>query len=467
MLGKKYSYYVNEFRYHGFQLPISSLRGYLVIAADFTITRDEVRALVNNDVVLLSTDHHEVTDSFIDIIGETAEGVVINNQYSFEPDEDRYLSGAGVFYELICSLYPEFKSKELEALVGVTLLSDMRPIENRKAERYLRTTYSTNPEQGYIHYLIASCLHNDFGFGVPKFDRNFIDFNLSPTVNALLRANKTKEAISFILGEGLPCFDAKGLQKQLVADMYLRADIHPFTNVHYVVVNVSNFLDYSVDLASYIGLFCNDYKDKYGGISVLGLVVDNGRVKRASFRGRYDDIYYLAGFRNKGIDAHGHPSAFGIQNFSPTTDIWFELDDLIGDMESTHKSTISIVKTSNLAVVLNRSGASIAMKNCYVRDMFRTYIKYTGSNIKVIKQSYKMEEFTSEDYSSGLKPDKVIKGTSYKYIRDKNKNPIVRYCEYSVDGRTVKSFGVSIEDGIILPILEKGYVQLYVRSELS
>lgn len=467
MMHLSYSYYVNENRYHGFTLNPEALKGYLVIASDFAITEPEVQALVNNDVVLLSTDHHDIQPKFIDIVGDTAEGIVINNQYPFEPEEDRYQSGAGVFYELICSIYPDFKCKENEALVGVTLLSDMRPIENLKARKYLKTTYTINPEEGYFYYLISSCLNNDFGFGVPKFDRNFIDYNLNPTINALLRANKTQEAIQFILGGGLTHFDARGLQKEIVEKMYIRAVIHPFVNITYLMVNASDFYDYSVAITGYIGLFCNDYSDKHGGISVLGFVVENGKIVRASFRGKYDDIHYRSGFHNLGIDAQGHAGAFGIQNFQPDTDTWYQIDDTVGDLESNHTMTATIIEASNLSFILNREGSKIATENSYCRDMYRTYIKYTGSNIKVVKQTYKKEEFTQDDYFNGVKADEIIKGVSYKYLRDKDGNPITKYIEYLIDGKKVKSFGELVEEGLILPILEKGYIQLYVRSALN
>jgi single-stranded-DNA-specific exonuclease len=466
-LGLTYSYYVNSNRYHGFELNLADLKGYLIIASDFTITEDEVKAIVDNDIVLLSTDHHDIQDSFIDYKSGNAEGIVINNQYPFEPEDNRYQSGAGVFYELICELYPDFKSKERTALVGVTLLSDMRPIENDKAKQYLRTTYSIDTDTPYISYLITSACNNDFGFGKPKFDRNFIDYTLTPIVNALLRADKTEEAVKFILGGGLTSFDAKGLQKQLIEDMYLRCEIQLFNNVVYLVANTSQFLDYHVKISNYIGLFCNDYKDKHNGVSVLGIVIENGKIIRASFRGKYDDIHYRSGFRNLGINAQGHPGAFGILDFYPDTDTWYQIDDLIGDLEANHHQTITVVKATNLAFILNRDGANMAMNNCYVRDMYRTYIRYTGSNIKIKRQTYKSEEFTQEDYRNGVRPDEVIRGVNYKYVRDAEGNPVPKYIEYLVDGRQIKSFGDKIEDGLILPILEKGYMQLYVRSSLN
>ena len=136
-------------------------------------------------------------------------------------------------------------------------------------------------------------------------------------------------------------------------------------------------------------------------------------------------------------------------------------------MEANHSTTARILEASNLAFILNRDGMNIAIENGYCRDMYRTYIKYTGSNVKITKQTYKMEEFTSQDYASGLQADEIIKGTSYKYLRDNNGQPIVKYIEYLIDGRKVKSFGDTIEDGIILPILEKGYITLYVKNALQ
>ena len=90
-------------RYHGFTIDPKKLDGYLVIAADFTITEKEMQALVDSNVVVLSTDHHTCQKEFIDVSNEEkgTRGIVINNQYPFEPETDEFLSGAGVFYELI------------------------------------------------------------------------------------------------------------------------------------------------------------------------------------------------------------------------------------------------------------------------------------------------------------------------------------------------------------------------------
>lgn len=467
-LGLKYSYYVNPNRKHGFLLDVEKIKGYMVIASDFTITESEMQNLVNNDVVILSTDHHECQSSFIDVHSDTAEGVVINNQYPFEPEEDRYLSGAGVFYELVCSIYPEFKSIEREALIGVTLLSDVRQIENNKAKKYLRTTYTIDTNIGYINYLVSNCVGTDYGFGMPKLDRNFIDYSLSPKINAMLRFNKTTEAINFILGKGVTSNNCKEVQATLIAEMNEKASVLSLPSVDIVAVNELDFVEYNTSITNFIGLLCSNWKDKHNNKSVLGLVYENGKITRASFRGKYDDVYYLIGFKDLGINAQGHPTAFGIVDFEPTTDLWVQINDLVTDLELSHTPTITVIETTNLALTVTMKGMDIANSNCYVRDMYRTYIKYTGNNIRVNKMTYKKVKFTDDDFISGTIPDEVTRGVNYKYLRDDNGQPIPKYIEYIIDGRTVKSFGVRVEDGgWILPMLDKGYLQLLVHTPIE
>ena len=454
MLGISYSYYINDSRQHGFTLDFKSVEGMLVLAADFSISVADIKSLVReHDVVLLSTDHHNIkATSFVNIDDK---GFIWNNQYCFEPEEDRYLSGAGVFYELVCSVYPEFKNRDREALVGITLLSDVRDIENKKARSYLRKTYSMDTTQGYGNYLVTSLVDSDFGFGMPKVDRNFIDFTLSPTINAMLRAGKTDEAVEFVLGNGLKVY-SRETQKSLMREMELRMHEARMTNMAVLTVSQNEF---KVDITGYIGLLCSSYKDKHKNISTLGMVVKDGVVVRASFRGRYDCPYLLL-FQNLGIDADGHPPAFGIKNFYPDKDTWLTLDSMIGKLEEGQSLSCNIIETASLSAVMRQKGNQIAKENCYVRDIHRTYLKYTGDNIVTVRETFHMEELSQEALASGIKPDVVSRGISYRYVRDKNGDPKRKYAEYVVEGFKIKSFGATIQEGLILPILEKGYTSL-------
>lgn len=466
--GKTCSYYVNSNRHHGFSLPVSALRGKLVIAADFAILQEEIEYLVENDVVVLSTDHHGIQADYIHVKSATAEGIVINNQYPFEPAENRYLSGAGVFYELICSLYPEFANPVRKALVGVTLLSDVREIENPRAKGYLKAAYKADTSSPYISYLLSSLIEKDYGFGQPKLDRNFIDYNLSPTINALLRADMTSTAIKFVLGDGLPANDSRSNQKSLIAAMQERKKVFKTHSLAILWVNVSDFHDFSLDVTGYIGLLCSDYKDKHQNISTVAMVMENGQVVRASFRGKYDDLPYRTSFKQLGIKAEGHTGAFGIKEFRPTAELWDAISDAIYDLELNHQATYRVITTTNLAGVLLKEGSKIAEDNCYVRDMKRTYIKYTGKNVRVVRTTYKFRDQTPEEVVARVRPDVTQRdGTKLMYIKDELGKPVVKFIEYSIDGRQVKSFGVSPEEGLILPVLEKGYIQLYLRPQIE
>lgn len=466
-MGLQYSYYVNDNRHHGFTLDPLVLEGYLVIAVDFDCV-EEMPSLVDNNVVILSIDHHEIQDELVEHYNSLGDlrGLVINNQYPFEPEEDRYLSGAGVVYELFCKITPEFKSVEREALVGVTLLSDTRPIENKKARQYLSTTYSADTTMGYIGYLVASVVKADFGFGIPKLDRSFIDYTFSPLVNSLLRFDLTSEAVDFIFGKGLVTTDTRERQSELVLNMRERASYLEMENLIIVGVDENDFPEYqNVCLANFIGLLASNVKGT--GKSVLAFTFKNGVVTRASFRGRFDEVQYRQAFVDLGIDAQGHAGAFGILNYQPSVEKSHELNRVIGELDAGHVQTSKVLPVSNLSFILFDKGYDIASENCFVRDMFRTYIKYNGKGARLVRTTYRYVPFTEEDAKRGMRPNKTIEGQKVRYALDADGNPIPKYMEYCVDGKTVKSFGLPLEEGVILPIMEKGTIQLYVRDQVK
>ncbi len=467
MLGIKYSYYCNGVRQHGFKLDPATLRGFMVIAADFAITQEEMEELVKHDVVVLSTDHHLIQSEFIDVSCGEARGIVINNQYEFEDPEKEFLSGAGVFYELILDLYPEFKDDVFEAVVGITLLSDVRPIENKQARKYLKKTFTADTDNPYIAHLIKGATGGDFGFGKPKLDRNFIDYSLNPKINSLLRFDKTRDAMNFILNNHPLDQGVRDKQKSLIGAMHQYATVLDLPNLTILSITDTDYLDFDTDVTGFIGLFCSDYMDKVSGKSAFGFVMSKGRVIRASFRGKFDDVHYRRGFVNLGIDANGHPSAFGVKDFTPKVDTWQQLNDLVQELEEGHEYKATIVPVGNIATFFLKKGMDVAVNNCFVRDRYRTYLKYTGDNIVERKRTYKTEELTHMDELQGKQADLVKGGVPHYYLRDTNGNPIVKYIEFEVDGRTVKSFGVELPEGLILPVLEKGYVSLYVRKNFE
>lgn len=457
ILNVDYTYYVNDNRVHGFNLNPDMLSGFLVVAADFAIDRDTLKRIVDAGVDIVSTDHHEIESEFIEYDNGKNRGVVLNNQYPFEPEEERYNSGAGVIYNLFKEFMPEFKTLERDAIIGITLLSDVRPIENKKARNYLAKLYSYN--EGYIDYLIQNTLRNDFGFGVPKMDRNYVDFTFSPTINAMLRFNKTQVAVDLILGKGLTdTTDYRTMQSNLVRVLKNDAEVLDLGSCVVLAVNADNYVE---DVTNFIGLLCSAYKNK--GTSALAFAYSGGKIKRASFRGKYDNIDYRGSLCKLGVNAQGHMGAFGIKEFYPNANTWKQIAEMIHNLELGYQDTRVIIESNNLSVSILNKGSSYAYENCYVRDMYRTYIHYTGKNIKEVRKSYRMIEFEMDDYVKGRKPDKIVRNKYYKFELDENGNKIVKYQEFNIDGKTVKSFSqANTEKLLILPILEKGYLNLYL-----
>lgn len=436
--GKTYMYYINENREHGLKLnqeALAKLKGYTIIIVDAKVTKQEIEMLVNSDINVINIDHHDVDeDELIYVKNDKGyEGVVINNQYPFEPEEYRFLSGAGVIYYTLNCLSPNFCDGDEKALVGLTLLSDVRPLENPIARDFLHTTF-THKSPLINHLVEVTSSDMDFGFGVKTFDRNYIDYTFSPKINALFRLNKGYEAISIIQGkskykESLDVY--KRLQSGITDDIIANLQGEDKENLTFKFVDNSLSLKYQYKISNFIGLACSRILDR--GKTTILFVKEDNKILRGSLRGLYDGVDYLSLLRKHGFECEGHKNAFGITgvNFD-TLDIDL-LDKEIGEIERGlrgKKYEGRILDVPNLAFFLNSKNVNIADMNAYVRDSHRYYIKYTGQmeGVKVNKRGKRIE--------------------------------------YMVDGIPILSFdgGLNIENGLILPLKERGYIKFYLRK---
>lgn len=435
---KPYMYYINSNRTHGLRLSDEQLKklvGYTVILVDAAMTKEEVVKLTSMGINIINIDHHHVNETeFVYVKDENTgcEGVIVNNQYPFEPEEYRFLSGAGVVYYVLNALYPNFCEQDEKALVGLSLLSDIRPIENPIAKDFLHTTYTH--KSPLIDYLInVAKPEKDYGFGVQTFDRNFIDYTFSPKINALFRLNKGYDAIAVFEGryENVGDLDVCRRIQNVIRDIIIEnLQGYEWSNLVVKYVDSNLPLPYPYDITNFIGLACSQLKN-FGKTSFL-FVWENGKIKRGSVRGLCDDVDYLNLFRKYGFKADGHKYAFGV------TYVDFDKVDLIGlnneiaELEKGYKERKykdKVLEFSNLAFFVRSKNSHIAEHNNYVRDHERIYIKYTGSNV-----------------------EKHQKGKAIEYI---------------VDGLRVVSFDeeVTIENGLILPIVERGgYINFYLKK---
>lgn len=434
---KPFVYYINENRQHGFKMTqdqIAKLKGYTIILVDAAMTKQEIIMLTQNGIDIINIDHHHMNE--VDFVYHKdpttgCEGVIINNQYPFEPEEYRFLSGAGVVYYVINMLFPDFCGQDEKALVGLSLLSDIRPIENPIAQDFLHVTYTH--KSPLIEYLIQLTKpKTDFGFGIQTFDRNFIDFTFSPKINALFRLNKGHDAVEVFSGayHNTGQLDVyRNIQNSISEAIIQNLQGEEYSNLTFKYVDSNLSLPYAYDVTNFIGLACSRVKND-GKTSVL-FVRENGVIKRGSLRGLCDDVDYLSILRKHGFDAEGHKNAFGVKSVDFSKVDLVALNEEIRQAEHGYeerKYRNRILPVNNLSFFLQSKEVKIADYNNYVRDPSRLFIKYTGSNIERHKRG------------------KVI--------------------DFTLDGVQVLCFDedLTVENSLILPVKERGnYVQFYMK----
>ena len=152
-------------------------------------------------------------------------------------------------------------------------------------------------------------------------------------------------------------------------------------------------------------------------------------VKRASFRGNINTVDYLTGWRTL-VEAEGHPTAFGVKNLKPRKPLFVELNKICEELDSKAARTVKIKPVVNMSFFSNGSAKAMAERNMYCLSRNRSYVRYVGRSISVKRE-----------------------GASYK--------------EYLVDGVSVMCFDLSLDfnNGLIFPILERGFIKFYLQSE--
>lgn len=434
-----YMYYINDNRTHGLRMTdeqLQKLVGTTIILVDAAMTVDEIIRLTDMGIPVINIDHHEVnSEEFVFIKSEKTgcEGVIVNNQYPFEPQEQRFLSGAGVVYYVLKALTPSLFKDDEEALVGLSLLSDIRPLESKEAQNFLFKTY--NHKSPLMDYLIkVTKPEKDYGFGVQTFDRNYIDYTFSPKVNSLFRLNKGYEAIKIFegtfQGNGDELTVYRNIQNSIRDAVIDNLHGEEYTNLTYKYVDSDIPLPYNFDITNFVGLACSQLKN-FGKTTLL-FVVENGNIKRGSVRGLCDDVDYLELFREYGFRAEGHKNAFGVISVD------FDRVDVVGLNAAITAKELGyearkyegrIFDVTNLAFFASGPNSKFAEHNNYVRDSARIYLRYKGTSI----QSFKKGKAT----------------------------------EFIIDGLKVMSFDDDLtpSNGLILPVKERGqYVNFYLKK---
>lgn len=427
--GIKFTWYINSLREHGFLLPEKSVKGRNIFCVDFVIPEEQLKRLVDLGCNVLSIDHHDNGEDFIEYESNGKKGIIINNQFACEDDSSRYLSGAGVVFESLIPYFgDEFNTRENRAVVGITLLTDIRDIENINARLYLQELYN-HPYKGYIKYLIECTMGEvDYGFGVPRMDRNYVDYTFSPIINSCLRFNRQNDVVQFILGCGYIDRGYHKRQKELLSELMEVSKVVSFEHLNIVIIDKDHFKGTENEeyLTCFVGLLASQYLD--GKRSSIAYLVSGSEVGRASFRGRVNGLDYLSILKER-INGIGHGSAFGIKVLKPSKELFLWADNVCAELENYEDFSVDYIETRNLSMILNNKGYSLGVENIYCLSQHRRYIKYTGANVKVRRS-----------------------GAKYK--------------EYNIDGVSVMCFDNNLDPqkDLIMPIIERGVLNFYLNK---
>ena len=450
----KYSTYINPNRAHGFFLTddeleslfagdnsslgkgsISNTQGgtkskdfsnCYIVHGDFTTTEEQLHHLCLLGIRVLSTDHHDLPQGqkYIRAVSPEGDilGCVINNQYEFEPETGRYLSGAGVVLKVLRGYAGRsWGGAAAERLVGWTLLSDVCDISGAQARWWLKklyswdyaaTTYQTSTEKVLADtlkhvYMEVDRLTPSYSFGKPMLTRTKVDFRLSPAINALFRFGRENEAVALFRGGEYPRTGIRDgryeltfqkAQRKISKVLEEKAVTTPYGKDFLVIDYVDNPSDYvdvgiaGTDPSNFVGLVCNRFLDRYP--CVLGISRNSDLViTRASFRGKYAVPYLEYLHKTELLDGAGHSSAFGVPSIVGTKgdDVDFRrIGALMSLLNRKYRETHTEEETGRVFEVgdlqlfsVTNPLQDIAEYNEFASSAMRVLLRYTGRSVVV------------------------------------------------------------------------------------
>lgn len=397
---------------YDYYIPTEYHQNEIIINVDSSLSAEELLQLTQQGNFVISLDHHEVesdprfpTQQYWSTTEETGDGVsligeavLINNQYSFEPEELRFWSGTGVVLNALSQILEVDIETEWIAMHGVTLLSDVRDIENPLAREILKVTYETPLVQMPILRKLAHISQEEvperFQRIPEKLDRTFVDFSLSPYINASYQLNlseylfKLCSQTSFFYS--LP---AKTIRTRVLNHMKDYLKVTELENLVVLALDVSTIPQtpdsslYQFKYTSFLGLIANQYlRDR--GKTVLIAALENGKWSRGSVRGIHSDIDYREFFANHGFDAQGHKGAFGLVSVKGSLNFPL-IDKELGELEKKADTRVSNVHSiSNLLESLDYL-RELAYENEFLLSSNFHSISYSGLLYSVYTESAK------------------------------------------------------------------------------
>lgn len=396
--GIPYETYMNDFRQHGFLVPSERFEGRTILSGDFSVSFNTLHRLsAQKGTRWLHTDHHNSTEAGYFVSSDNSV-VSLNPQYgthSLSAFLD-FQSGAGVVWQVLSYYDPEqFDTSFYHALVGITLLSDIRPLPPQ-SRPFLSALYSA-PYEGYLRYLIDTTYlaSPDYGFGTPEWNRHFVDYKFSPLVNATLRLNRGETAIRLILQE-IDHSDVQFLKVSLSRQKdFVKASSSFSVTASQPGGTLLLFdqddcpVEYLPVLPASLGYLASRVQNSS---STLAIYHRKGIVFRASFRGQYDDVDYRSILQEyTGVPCEGHSIAFGVKVDQITPEFLSNFRKFLNDprLKPKDSDNLKVVSTDNL---LSEDPLSVAKENQFLINRDKTYIHYTGGH-SLVRETDKFQRY--------------------------------------------------------------------------
>lgn len=296
----------------------------LIVILDSSSNETEIIKEFNCDVLVI--DHHELDDyTAKNLTGDTAHGkyvivnnVAVTNTPDYEADlketgediftPDTRLSGALVTYELFrlyCKVYGLANLPEqlrLNQWAAVTLFSDAIPLLTERNQWYIEQMVSTKELEPTLSILVAQL--NKYKM---MLDKNFVNFSLSPIINAAVRGGGGLQALDIILRNPSAIRELdkyRQIQRDVLA--FKDDDVQELDGFVAKELNGTNINQ------NYAGVIATKLAGERGVCAIV-YTTDNG-ISSGSFRGT-QQIDYRAYFGSFGPDvyAKGHKPAFGFK----------------------------------------------------------------------------------------------------------------------------------------------------------
>lgn len=282
----------------------------LLIIVDSATNDVELIKNIECDTVVI--DHHEVSEDTKQkgLQGDTKGGSYVIATNMLGTDEDSKISGCGVVYYVIREVCRKLNidldelNLSLEQWVGLTLISDVIQLANKRCQYFIKRLYEDNCIEQGIRAMMGS-------LNVNRVDKNLIAYKIVPLINSAIRCGSSVKALNVVLNESKSISELEQFKKYQ-RDLVKYALAYGETNVseNLVSMNINN-LGIPVEIRkNYCGVIAAQLSSIFGKPSYVYIEEDG--VYRGSVRGVNSDDDYRASCEEAGFSARGHKAAFGL-----------------------------------------------------------------------------------------------------------------------------------------------------------